>query len=176
MSEQVTLEDIQTIIKLVRDAENVAEFSLKYGELEISLSRNARAGEAAEPTPPRKPSASNAGPAAVAIPAAADPSATDRASPQAAPGSKSAEPSEGEIAIRAPMVGTFYRSPKPGEPPFVEEGQAVGKESVLCIIEVMKLMNSLQAGVEGTVTRILVEDAQAVEYGQPLMFVRKDAL
>jgi acetyl-CoA carboxylase biotin carboxyl carrier protein len=73
------------------------------------------------------------------------------------------------------MVGTFYRSPKPGDPPFVDEGTTVSADSIVCIIEVMKLMNSLHAGVEGVVTRILVQDAQPVEYGQPLMFVRKNA-
>jgi acetyl-CoA carboxylase biotin carboxyl carrier protein len=91
------------------------------------------------------------------------------------PMAQRSEPQEGEIAIKAPMVGTFYRSPKPGDPPFVEEGHAVGTDSIVCIIEVMKLMNSLHAGIEGVVTRILVQDAQAVEYGQPLMFVRKSA-
>jgi acetyl-CoA carboxylase biotin carboxyl carrier protein len=67
------------------------------------------------------------------------------------------------------MVGTFYRAPQPGAPPFVEVGHAVTPDAVVCIIEVMKLLNSIPAGAEGTVTHILVEDAAAVETGQPLI-------
>ena len=85
------------------------------------------------------------------------------------------QPQAGEIAISAPMVGTFYRCPKPGDPPFVEVGTAVKHDTVLCIIEVMKLMNSLEAKVKGVVTRILVDDAQPVEHGQALMFIKVDA-
>ena len=96
--------------------------------------------------------------------------------PAAAPAKSNgaAQPQEGEVAITAPMVGTFYRSPKPGDPPFVEVGAAVNEDTVLCIIEVMKLMNSLEAKVAGVVTRILVEDSQPVEHGQPLMFIKLD--
>jgi acetyl-CoA carboxylase biotin carboxyl carrier protein len=67
------------------------------------------------------------------------------------------------------MVGTFYRAPQPGAPPFVEPGQSVDRDTVVCIIEVMKLMNSIPANARGTVTRILVDDAAAVEAGQPLI-------
>jgi acetyl-CoA carboxylase biotin carboxyl carrier protein len=69
------------------------------------------------------------------------------------------------------MVGTFYRSPMPGEPPFVEVGQAVEPDSILCIIEVMKLMNSIEAGVRGTVRQIVVENAAAVEAGEVLVAI-----
>ena len=67
------------------------------------------------------------------------------------------------------MVGTFYRAPAPGERPFVEMGQVVEAETTVCIIEVMKLMNSIPAPVRGAVREILVKDAQAVQYGQPLI-------
>ena len=77
--------------------------------------------------------------------------------------------------IKAPMVGTFYRCPKPGDPPFVEVGDAVRDDTVLCIIEVMKLMSSLEAKVKGIVTQILVEDAQPVEHGQALMLIKVSA-
>ena len=70
------------------------------------------------------------------------------------------------------MVGTFYRAPQPGAPPFVEVGQAVKPDSVVGIIEVMKLMNSITAGVHGTVEQILVGDASQVEAGQPIIVIR----
>jgi acetyl-CoA carboxylase biotin carboxyl carrier protein len=81
-----------------------------------------------------------------------------------------AEPGSGanEILIRAPIVGTFYRSPSPDADAFVKEGDRVGPEDTLCIIEAMKLMNEIQAETSGTIKQILVENAQPVEYDQPL--------
>ena len=78
-----------------------------------------------------------------------------------------------EVVIKAPMVGTFYAAPKPGQPDFVAIGDKVSADSVLCIVEVMKLMNNIEAGVEGTVARILVSNEQAVQYGQPLMVIKR---
>ncbi|MGE0875929.1 MAG: acetyl-CoA carboxylase, partial [Burkholderiales bacterium] len=78
---------------------------------------------------------------------------------------------EGMHAVRAPMVGTFYRAPSPGEPPFAEVGQAVEPDSIVAIIEVMKLMNSIEAGVRGTVREFRVPNATAVEYGEVLVVI-----
>jgi acetyl-CoA carboxylase biotin carboxyl carrier protein len=77
-------------------------------------------------------------------------------------------------AIKAPMVGTFYRSPSPGAPPFVEPGARVERDTVVCIIEVMKLMNSIRAGVSGTVREIRVENGEPVEFGQVLLVIEPD--
>ena len=171
MATEVSLDEIRAIIELVRDAENVAEFSLKYGDVEVALSRNPRGSPAAA----SEPALARPHPAqALAAAPTPAPSPPPTAAKQAEAPSV-LEPQADEIAIKAPMVGTFYRAPKPGDPPFVEVGQEVRPDSVLCIIEVMKLMNSLQAGVEGVVTRILVADAQPVEYGQPLIFIQKSA-
>jgi len=79
---------------------------------------------------------------------------------------------EGLLDIRAPMVGTFYNAPRPGADPFVEIGSNVNEDSVIAIIEVMKLMNSIPAGLNGEIVEILVTDAQFVEKGQLLMRVR----
>jgi acetyl-CoA carboxylase biotin carboxyl carrier protein len=70
------------------------------------------------------------------------------------------------------MVGTFYRAPEPGAKPFVEPGTKVKRDSIVCIIEVMKLMNSVEAGVAGTVTHVFVDNAAMVEAGQPLIAIR----
>ena len=82
-----------------------------------------------------------------------------------------ADPNIHEVA--SPLLGTFYRAPKPGAPPFVEVGSQVEEGTVVAIIEVMKLMNTVRAGVRGTVTEILVADGALAEYGETLLRVRK---
>ena len=82
---------------------------------------------------------------------------------------------EGAILIQAPMLGTFYRAPKPGAPPFVEVGQRVTEDDVVCIIEVMKLFNTVKAGVQGQITKILAENGQMVEFQQPLFLIKPAA-
>ena len=81
------------------------------------------------------------------------------------------DPSIHEVA--SPLLGTFYRAPKPGSPSFVEVGSVVAADTVVGIVEVMKLMNAVRAGVHGTVTEILASDGGLVEYGEPLLRVRK---
>jgi acetyl-CoA carboxylase biotin carboxyl carrier protein len=91
-----------------------------------------------------------------------------------APAATPARPAEanGLVTIEAPMLGTFYRAEGPGRPPFVEVGTTVEPDTTVCIIEVMKMMNSVPAGVAGTVAEICQENAQLVEFGQPLFLVR----
>lgn len=98
-----------------------------------------------------------------------------------APAASSATPSSSSSAlsglldsghtVKSPMVGTFYRSSAPGSPPFVEVGQQVKEGDTLCIIEAMKLLNEIDADISGTVTQILVENGQPVEFGQPLFVI-----
>jgi acetyl-CoA carboxylase biotin carboxyl carrier protein len=73
--------------------------------------------------------------------------------------------------IKSPLVGTFYRAPSPGAPPFVEEGDIVSKGQVLCIIEALKVMNEIESDVDGKVVKILVENGEPVEYGQELFYI-----
>ncbi len=80
-------------------------------------------------------------------------------------------PEEKLHVIKSPLVGTFYRAPAPGAPPFVEEGDIVSPGQVLCIIEALKVMNEIESDVRGKVVKILVENGQPVEYGQPLFLV-----
>jgi acetyl-CoA carboxylase biotin carboxyl carrier protein len=82
-----------------------------------------------------------------------------------------AEEAAGFAPIEAPMVGTFYRAPAPDAPPYVQEGDLVQKGTVLCIIEAMKLMNEIESEVKGRIAKVLVENGQAVEFGQPLFLV-----
>jgi acetyl-CoA carboxylase biotin carboxyl carrier protein len=82
-------------------------------------------------------------------------------------------PARDAQTIAAPMLGTFYRAPGPGKPPFVEVGTRVEVDTIVCIIEVMKMMNSIPAGVAGTIAEVHVENASAVEYDQPLFRVER---
>jgi len=106
---------------------------------------------------------------AVATPAAA-PAITASPAPSAAP-APAAVPAATGHAIKSPMVGTFYRSSSPGAPAFVEIGSQVKEGDTVCIIEAMKILNEIEADKTGTVTQILVENGQAVEYGQPLFII-----
>lgn len=92
------------------------------------------------------------------------------------PAHKDSPPSElGLFEVSAPLLGIFYRAPKPGEPPFIDVGSKVAEDTVIGIIEVMKLMNSVRAGVQGEVVEILADNAAAVEYGEILLRVRPGA-
>jgi len=84
---------------------------------------------------------------------------------------KEGEPEEKFYVVESPMVGTFYRAPSPGAEPFVKEGDYVEKGQVLCIIEALKVMNEIESEVSGIVRKILVENGQPVEYGQPLFYI-----
>ncbi len=94
--------------------------------------------------------------------------------PAAAPVAEPAKPAEDEglVAIKSPMVGTFYAGPDPQSPPFITVGAEVTPDSPVCIIEAMKVFNEIKAEIAGLVERVLVKNEQAVEYGQPLMLVR----
>lgn len=89
----------------------------------------------------------------------------------AAPRAVATDCPEGWIAVTAPNLGTFYRAPKPGAPPYVEEGQSVQPDTALCLLEVMKLFTAVHAGIQGVMRRICVEDGQMVEFGQTLFYL-----
>ena len=140
-----------TVVELVRQLGGVlgelglAELEIAIGETRIRLARHASGGAVAE-----------------------------RAGAAVAPvetGESTLAPPLGAITVEAPMVGTFYRAASPSAEPYVCEGAVVKEGQILCIIEAMKLMNEIEAKVPGRVVRILVENAQPVEYGQPLFLI-----
>jgi acetyl-CoA carboxylase biotin carboxyl carrier protein len=151
--DNLTYEDLLRIVELVKATPQFSEFRLKVGEIELHLRRKRELPPPFAPAAPRAPEGNEP------VPAAAERTRHDLAS---------AWPADW-VVVRSPMVGTFYRAPVPGAAPFVELGQKVEADATVCIIEVMKLMNSIPAGVRGVVREILVADAQAVEYGQPLV-------
>jgi len=93
--------------------------------------------------------------------------------PSATPTPAAKEEEEGVVAITSPMVGTFYRSPSPEAPPFIEAGDEVEPGKVVCIIEAMKLFNEIEAEIRGKIIKILAENGKPVEYGQKLMLIKK---
>lgn len=108
-----------------------------------------------------------------AAPAAAQAAAGSALDPAGAAAEAAALAEEADIAlIKSPMVGTFYRAASPESPTFTDVGKKVGSESVVCIIEAMKVMNEIHAEIGGTITEVLVENGESVEYGQPLFKVK----
>jgi acetyl-CoA carboxylase biotin carboxyl carrier protein len=99
--------------------------------------------------------------------------AAPTASGPSAPSAPSTDTSDGNVAyVTSPFVGTFYRSPSPDTSPFVDVGTRIKKGQVLCIVEAMKLMNEIESEIEGSIVQILVENGQAVEYGEPLFKIK----
>ena len=95
-------------------------------------------------------------------------------SPSSEPKPETTETQDDDLVkVTSPIVGTFYRAPSPDKPPYVKEGDTVASDSVVCIVEAMKLMNEIQAETSGEIVKIYVENAQPVEYGQPLFGIRK---
>jgi acetyl-CoA carboxylase biotin carboxyl carrier protein len=147
-----------------REIRRLADLLRDYGLTEVEVEREGvRVRLRREPAALAAPSAGSAvaGPAASVAPAAVSPAV-------------SAEPAAGEahlLTIEAPMVGTFYRAPSPDAQPFVRDGDRVKKGQVVCIIEAMKLMNEIESKVAGRVVKVLVENTQPVEYGQPLFLL-----
>lgn len=118
-------------------------------------------------TPPPAPVSAAAPMAVHAAPAAAAPAPAPAAAP-AAPAAAAAPPPSTLVEVKSPMVGTFYRSPAPEAPAYVEVGSRVARGQTLCILEAMKLMNELPAELSGTIREICVENGEPVEYGQVL--------
>ena len=163
----LTSEDVRDILQLL-DGLPYREMTLETASFRLSLRRSADGGW----TQATEVLAEPAGPAVLAEPAEpavlAEPAATTTAPSEPAPDAAA----EGLVDVRAPLLGTFYRAPRPGAPPFVTVGSEVEPDTVVCIIETMKLMNSVTAGVTGAVAEILTENAQFAGQGTVLMRVR----
>jgi acetyl-CoA carboxylase biotin carboxyl carrier protein len=153
------LRKLKTLIDLVAESD-IAELEVTEGESKVRIVKSSAMPQNQMVMMPPQAVQHYAAPA---IPGAA-PAAPAPAAPAAA-----AEPS-GHV-IKSPMVGTFYRSSAPGAPAFVEVGSTIKEGDTLCIIEAMKLLNEIDADVAGTVTKILVDNGQPVEFGQPLFVI-----
>ena len=152
------LRKLKTLIDLVSES-NVSELEITEAEGKVRIVKSAGVAVAA--------------PVAMAAPVAAAPVAM--AAPVAAPAAAPAEAPAAAVAsghtVKSPMVGTFYRSSSPGAAPFVQIGSVVKEGDTLCIVEAMKILNEIESDKAGTVTQILCENGQAVEYGQPMFII-----
>jgi acetyl-CoA carboxylase biotin carboxyl carrier protein len=153
----VDLKDIKAIIDLMKK-NSISEFELEKQDFKIRLKRGGfspmvSAEEASAPGYMPPAPLAGAGPGnLLALPPAV--------------------PAVNEVEIKSPMIGSFYRAPSPEAAPYVEVGTEVNGETVVCIIEAMKVMNEIKAEVKGVVTQVLVENAKPVEFGQPLFKIR----
>jgi acetyl-CoA carboxylase biotin carboxyl carrier protein len=162
-SSQVDQDLIRAIAELL-NKENLAEIEIEQEDLRVRVTRS-YPNEAPTYAAPMQYMAPPAAPAAPSAPAAAAGSV-----PAAAP-AKAEDLASNPGTLTSPMVGTAYRSPEPGKPAFVEVGTKVSEGQTVLIIEAMKTMNQIPAHRSGTVSRILVDDAQPVEYGEPLVVI-----
>lgn len=172
------LAQIKELLKIVADS-GVAEVEIEEDDFKLIVRKNAPSvtmqpppmypsygmaypmGGFSQPMPQAPPAQTNASP-----PAAAHPEQQG-----AVAGEEDELPAENEVVVKAPIVGTFYRKPAPDDEPFIQVGDEVHQGDVLCIIEAMKLMNEIECEVQGRVKKILVEDAQPVEYDQSLFVI-----
>ena len=156
------LKDIKAIIDLMKK-NSVSEFELEKQDFKIRLKRGPSNGGGASVSYEDAPVLTYV-PPTVAVPTPGMPV------PTAAAGATAAASSE--LDIKSPMIGTFYRAPSPESAPYIEVGAEVNAETVVCIIEAMKVMNEIKAEAKGIITQVLVENAKPVEFGQPLFKLR----
>lgn len=154
MPPEFTMKQVKEIVALIKDAGAFTTFGYKTEEfeIEISVGQPSSSGLTTFVAPQVSAAISQSAPAAASTSAPSALSASER-------------------LITSPMIGTFYRRPSPNSAPFVEVGDAVKRDTDVCIVEVMKLLNTIPAGCSGTVSKILVEDGATIEVGQALMVI-----
>ncbi len=153
LSGKIDYDEIRKLIGLLEE-KNLSVFELEVKGLKVKIGRNA-------------PQAAPPAAAQNAAPAPSTPEAAEAAEAQA----QAVEAAKGHHMITSPMVGTFYRTPDPTSAPFVDIGDLVQKGQTLCIIEAMKLMNEIEADIDGTIVEIYADNAKPVEYGQKLFAI-----
>ncbi|WP_079718039.1 acetyl-CoA carboxylase biotin carboxyl carrier protein [Parapedobacter luteus] len=151
------IKQIQDLIKFVAKS-GVNEVSIEEQDFKITIKTN-QAPTYVTATVPAQ--------AAVPVPAAPAPAPTETPQPSA----PKSEDTSNYVTIKSPMIGTFYRSPSPDKPVFVNVGDEIAAGKVVCIVEAMKLFNEIESEVSGKIVKVLVDDAQPVEYDQPLFLV-----
>jgi acetyl-CoA carboxylase biotin carboxyl carrier protein len=150
------LKEIQTLIKFISSSK-VDEVAIEQKDFKIRIKRNAQTVTATVPKPV----------AVQEVPVVQQAATTPAVKETVTPASEDSKTEE----IKSPMIGTFYRKSSPDKPVFVEVGDVIEKGQVICIIEAMKLFNEIESEVSGKIVKVLVDDSQPVEYGQPLFVI-----
>jgi acetyl-CoA carboxylase biotin carboxyl carrier protein len=157
----MTIKEVEELIRFVAKA-NVSEVEFETKDVKLVIKTN-KAAERTVEVQMQPQAVSQPAPAKqVAVPA------QDAPAPKPQP---KADSDAGYITIKSPMIGTFYRSPGPDKPPFVNVGDKIEKGKVICVIEAMKLFNEIEAEISGTVVKVLLNDASPAEYDQPLFLI-----
>ena len=173
----INVEQLKQILDLVRE-HDLSELEIEQEGLRVKVRKDAAGGLVVHPAGGATahvvaPAARVAGQTAAALPAATTAAATSPTSPTSPTSLPGHAESDIELAVvKSPIVGTFYRSPEPGAPSFVEIGTSVKKGQVLCIIEAMKLMNEIDSEYDGEIANVYVESGQPVQYGERLFAIR----
>jgi acetyl-CoA carboxylase biotin carboxyl carrier protein len=157
------LKEIKAVIDLMTK-NGLTEFELEKGEVKLRVKRGA-SGEFSTSSVPIAPTTGTQ-PLPQIVLTAPLPAASQTPAPAPAPAASS------DLKIVSPMVGTFYRSPSPDSPSYIEPGQEVNEETVVCIIEAMKVMNEIKAEVSGVIVEVLAQNGKPVDFGKPLFSVR----
>lgn len=153
---------IQELVKMINKS-NISELSIKDGEFEITIKQES--GLTGTPVMYAQPAMA----APQAAPVMQAPAAAPASTPAAAPAP--AANNDKLHTIKSPMIGTFYRSPSPDKPPFVNVGDEIKPGMPLCIVEAMKLFNEIESEVSGKVVKVLIDEASPIEYDQPMFIV-----
>jgi acetyl-CoA carboxylase biotin carboxyl carrier protein len=162
------LDELKELLHIL-DEKEITEFELEEQGMKLRI-RKAGANHTAPAAVIAAPFVAAAPPAAPSLPVAPAPAPVPVPAAAAAP----AEADEGLMVVKSPIVGTFYRSPDPNSPAFVEIGQRIKPGQVLCIVEAMKLMNEIEAEASGVIVKAHPENGQPVQYGDPLFTIRPD--
>jgi acetyl-CoA carboxylase biotin carboxyl carrier protein len=164
--------EIQELLKLINRLD-LSEFKMKDGEFELSIrTKNYEKGKnqgfqgVIQESYPAPLPVVQVQPTPISAPATESSAATPQVS-----GNLAEKSTDHLIAIKSPIVGTFYRSSSPDKPPFIKVGDTISAGDVVCVVEAMKLFNEIESEISGTIEKILVEDAQPVEYDQVLFFI-----
>lgn len=163
---ELSREDIIEILKTVRES-GYRYFNLEVGDLKVSLG---------EQSPPREGAIEESYVPQQRAPLPSSPSMQSQAKTESSPPESTSYEETQHHIVNSPVVGVFYRSPKPGDPPYVQVGDQLKEGDTIGLIEVMKVYNSVAADVSGTVVEFLVDDNAAVEYGQPLLVIKPDEI
>lgn len=152
------IKEIKQVVDLMKRSELV-EFEIEQPELKLRIKRDSKHAQSGGPVP-----------MSVSMPIPATAQTVTAPATATAPAEPADEP--GIEIIKSPMVGTFYRAPSPDSKVFVDVGDKVTADSVVCIIEAMKVMNEIQAEISGTITEVLIENGRSIEYGEPIFKVK----
>jgi len=163
MMEQKDLKELQELVEFLK-ASGIAEFEMERPDLKVGLKFVGAAAPASGVDAAQLAALMSA--SRGSVPAAAPVVAA------AAPAAPAADPHDGAHIVKSPIVGTFYASPSPDSPAFVQEGDTVSVGKVLCIVEAMKLMNEIESDAAGKIVKVFVTPGQPVEYGQPLFAIK----